>query len=338
MGQRVTRFIRCGVACVAMAGASCAFSAENVNPFTFDFTPSPAGERFTGPHIFCNVPGEIDHNCSGLSPSAEIITNAQQGIMGPYQTQWLWDGNMADDFESRFLQEIVTIEGVEYYHLTIGDPASGFSQEVYIARSPWATRQQSGNRFSDSGGTFCYSVGINIPFDQQEGCSRSSGAFNPLGPNSGFTGNGTGNPSKMVMKQTISTPDAGFSQEFLKASLSNKPIITQVSSDATINSLFIMDMSNSDYLTDDTPGIMTNTFDITAPTLTGNMGDFVFTPTQGSNITAGRYKFQRTAITVTLENGWTRVTPSSEYTYYDGTADPVLDVDWAAFRDPNQNP
>ena len=339
MGQRVARFILCGMACIAISTMACVVSAQSVNPFTFDFTPSVNGERFTGTHIFCSVPGEINHNCSGTNPSAEVIENAEQGIMGPYQTQWLWGGNMADDFESRFLQEIVTIDGVDYYHLTIGDPASGFSQEVYIGRSPLInTRVQSGNIFSDSGGVFCYPAGINIPFELLEGCDTSNASYAPLRHDSDFTGNGTGNPSKMVMRQVIDSPSDGFSQEFLKNILANKPIITQTSSDATIDALFVMDMSNSDYLTDDTPGTMINTFNITAPTLMGNMGDFVFTPTEGTNITGGRYTFQRTSKTVTYDNGWTRTVPSSEYTYYDGSIDPVLDVDWAAFRDPNLNP
>lgn len=338
MGQRVARLLLYPMACIcAMASfVPNSASAQGINPFVFDFTQSPDGARHEYAHVFCGVEGEVNHNCSPFStPEVADPTPIQQ-------RQLYWYGNMANDFDTRFIQEIVEIDGVEYYHLVIGSEDSGFVQEIYLARTQRVMRDQGGGRFSDSGGVACFASGF-IPLDQIEGCIRSNASADPLRHDSTFTGNGTGHPSKMVMRQIVSNDESGFRQEFLKANLLNKPVITQTSSDDNIDMNFVIDMSNSDYDTDSIAGTMTNSFDLKGANLPGEMGDFDLDRVDrfdklSTNVNAGRYTFRRLLIEdYELENGWRRDIPSSEYTYYDGTIDPVLNVDWAAFRDPSQN-
>ena len=325
MGQRVANLLPAALVCAAIT-----IAPPVLADFTFDFTPSPEGERLTYEHVFCSIEGQLNHNCGGTLQTSPIS-----------QTQWYRTGAMGNDFASRFFQEVVTIDGVDYFHLAIGSPEEGFTQEVYIAKSPHFWRSNSGVVFSDSGGVGC------LPYsgtrEERIACLESNNASDPLGDDSNFSGNGTGNPSNMVMIQTITDDEEGFTQEFFKTDLALKPIITQLSDDAEMNARFVMDMSNSDYDTNDTPGIMTNTLDLKG--LPAEMGDYEFggrnfAATEAPKITAGTYTFRRFIIEdFPLKEGyWTRDIPSSEYVYADGTIDPVLNVNWESFRDPGQNP
>lgn len=330
MGQRVANLLPKVVACLVLAAPLSPATAQNVNPFTFNFTPLPNGERYTYRHIFCGIEGQMNHNCNSENP----YTGVDQR---PYYTY----ANMGNDYDTRFAQEMVMINGVEYYHVIVGDPASGFGQEIYMATSPYAQPNNSspGERFSDSGGASCF-PGPFTEFAISEKCLMANSGADPLRHDALFTGNGTGNASKMVMKQVVRSLDGSFNQEFLKDKLSQKPVIKQTNVDADINANFVMDMSNSNYSTDSIAGVMTNTLDITVLGMPEGVGDFVFTPSAGSNITAGRYKANRKVINnyELWPGGWTMKNMYSEYVYFDGGIDPVLNVNWAAFRDPAQNP
>ena len=349
MGQRVAaRLLPVALACVAMLASPCAVS-QDVNPFTFDFKPRPEGERHTFRHVFCSVEDEINHNCNRFAtPEVQAPTSINQN-------QLYWDGNFANDMESRFIQELVVIEGVEYFHVVIGDPDSDFVQEIYIARSDWRRdRELAGGRFSDSGGQACFpGPAVVEPF--ASGCIASNNAYDPLRRDSNFTGNATGNPSRMVMLQRVKDEASGYEQNFSKFDLATKPVISQTLVNEDIESVFSMDMSNSDYDTDSIAGTMVNTFDLRTPGITEaqnlivpnvipTMGDFDLAvterPENRANITGGRYTFNRIMLEdYRIENGWFRDIPTSEYTYYDGMVDTaILNTDWEKFRDPGQNP
>jgi len=259
--------------------------------FNFNFAPLPdsglsgrADGPVTRPNVICNIPGEDDFACNtGFGISADRTTP--------------------------FLQETVTIDGQQYLHLVVGQPADGFAQEVLIRST---TRIMFGNRLSDSGGH-----------------TAANGA-DPLRPDAEFTGNGTGNPNSVIMKQVMSDPAGGFTQEFLKGALDRKAIISQDVENELMASNFVMDMSNSDFNTDDTAGIMTNTLSFTDPNIPGTSANFDFAQDAGAsaNVDSGRYTF-------TPVDG---IQPGGTYTYWDGTIDPVLDVNWEGFKDPSQNP
>ncbi|TPW17834.1 MAG: hypothetical protein FD130_509 [Halothiobacillaceae bacterium] len=311
--------------------------STNVNPTAFDFSfkPAPTGERYSFTHVFCNVAGEVNHNCNSPNPASGIP-----------QGQAFNPGNLSNDFDTPFVQEIVTIDGIEYFHVVVGRASDGFAQEIYLKRSNIAGFSGEGQEgpFSDSGGATCLRYAFNERLANIIACLNANNGADPLGTNDParhdavFTGNGMGNPSALVMRQIVTDPAGGFSQEFLKNSLDKKPTITQDVALADINSHFVMDMSNSDYNTNSIAGTMINTLNLTFPDLADGLGDFTFVPGAGTNITGGRYTFKRTTVNYTTPLGGGLTLPKSEYTYYDGSIDPVLDVNWSAFRDPAQNP
>jgi len=130
-----------------------------------------------------------------------------------------------------FLQEVVYVEGTRYYHSIVGDPESDFAQEVYI--------QASGCCFQASRFYFPKS------------------ASNRRGPTEG---SGSGNPNRMVMRNMVS--DEQMTQWFLKDALLFKPLITQVVTDADVKMDFKIDMTMLDYGTIDTPGLVSNQFEL----------------------------------------------------------------------------
>lgn len=125
--------------------------------------------------------------------------------------------------------------GIRYWHYILGDPASGFAQDVYI---------------QSTGGTGC---------TQNTICTASGGStaqapdFNLLSNNVNQTGNGSGNPNRVIVRQVIGgswnaatstwSCDTAFCSEFIKSSYANKPKITQGINAADFTSTFILDMS-----------------------------------------------------------------------------------------------
>ncbi len=314
-----TILLLCGVAPVTALG-------QNVNPsqFDFSFSAQPNAQRSERNHIVCNFGGLPDLNCNEITPD------------GFRNTQWFTGGNLADDFISPILQETVDINGETYYHVVIGEEQTGFAQEIYMKTASTRFGIGAQRSLSDSGGMVCLSFGGS--FEQRMACSTDTNGADPLRQDGVFTGNGVGNPSRMAMRQVV-TDFAGFDQEFFKGQTTQKPIITQNMDGGQVSSHFVMDMSNSDYLTDTTPGDMTNTLSINDPNVPTGSGNFDFATDQGAdaNVTGGRFTFRRTTAPHTNAFGGITVLPSSEYVYFDGTIDPVLDVNWEVFRDPAQN-
>lgn len=253
--------------------------------------------------------------------------------------------NISDPDKSPFLQEVVTgADGFSYFHMIIGGVDSSgnpivpsaanestipFAQEVFI-------RQQSGF------GANCNSANCSFSGGNIQGFSSGGGnGYDPLANNmsSGSTGNRTGFPTRVIIKEVLN--DGDFSQVFLKDKLAQKPKITQNITASDISVLYELDMSNSAYNSNTTPGIMTNkvtflgvnagilgNFDVNGP---GN--SFVTANAQAgkTNITGGRYTF------VEGTAGASDIFGQGTYTYVSGD-DAAANLDWDAFRNDAQNP
>ena len=201
--------------------------------------------------------------------------------------------NNGNGDSSGFLQEITAEGGVPYYHVIVLDDPNGFRQETYI--------RQGYGMYQGGPGSF----------------STGSNRFDAFGPGSG---DGTGDASRVVMKQTLS--GGGVSQTFLKGSLGGKPVITQTLAEAGVSASFQFDMSNSGYGSAATAGQLTSTLTLADPDL-GGAGDFDHAAqARQSTLTGGRYTYSGGV------NGG--------YSYFDG-AFPHKNVSWCLYRDPAQN-
>lgn len=274
----------------------------------FTGEPDPVKRIDSGEEAFvmCNMSGQTDVGCGD---------------------SWLF--NRFDP--TPFLQEIVKdTDGKVYYHMVIDDPLNGFSQEMYMGRGVDTIQ---GNRVSASlGGRVedaCFG-GITVE-ERLHGCGN--GAL-PLEGDKVYTGNGSGNPNRIIMRQVLD--DAQMSQEFTKAAFDKKPKITQSTTDITqgVTGNFVIDMSNSTYLDDTTPGSMVNT--LTFDALPGENRPFapknfdMSVDGQNVKVTGGRY-------TYTDGTTWGVSGAGGTYNYVeDGGFN--LDIDWSIFKDPAQNP
>ncbi|MFZ5594637.1 MAG: hypothetical protein ACOY4D_10370 [Pseudomonadota bacterium] len=280
-------------------------------------TPSAMGMGDGGSgYINCNR-GGTSYNCG------------QGGGMG--------GGNDPD--KTPFLQEIVSDGTYDYFHVITGlNGASSFAQEVFIRIQPGSNCintecSYSGGRQGDSGsgmGGFT--------------SNTSGNGWDPLRSDQTFTGNGTGDPTRMIMRQVLNDSGSGLTQEFLKSSYALKPKITQNITSTGMTAQFILDMSNSDYLATTTAdnnkaGLMTNSLTLTgsnAPT----QGNFDATATVESlttinaptpNITGGIY-------TYAPGTGWSGSTfNKGTYSYAQSGNANVTTLDWNTFRDPSDN-
>lgn len=210
--------------------------------------------------------------------------------------------------------------GLRYWHYILGDPASGFAQEVYIRAT----------------GSSCGQFTI---------CSASGGTTN-FGGNVLAAGNsGNGNPNAITVRQVMGgtwtaatntwTCDTAYCSEFIKAAYANKPKITQGISDPDFTAMFILDMSgvaisdNSTPLTitDESTGAtgasLTNVQSLT-DSLTGNVISFdMANDSQLTNVNGGRYIYN---------NGPGVLGARGTYVYVDGGYNPAT-VDYSPFLD-----
>ncbi len=258
-----------------------------------------------------------------------------------------------------FSQESVSIDGVAYWHQIIGDPEQGFVMEVYITQGGLALLSDgSGGRPSNFPGGGLYRQDLDV---------QSGNGWDPLGlnPANDFktTGNGTGTPTKVVMRQVLggswdaasetwSCNGAEFCSDFTKAALGTKPRIIQTVNDASegFSAFFDLDMSSISYADDTTAGTLINTVTLpafvpvgaTVPmTGSGNTSNFnnggsfnMATDIQNSAVTGGRYTWTNTGgsdgyQTWNFEEG--------SYSYADGGMD-QLNLNWGSFFDAAQNP
>lgn len=279
--------------------------------FALNFQPqdSTFGDNFY-PDSRCQFP-EFGPNL-GCSPSQNYRNNAND--------------------PTPFLQELYIdpTTGYQMYHVLVGRPSDGFSQEVYIrANGP-----------SWEGGAGSASLGDGLC---RSGISWTTvcNAFDPLGQthDNVFTGNASGNPTTVVMRQLeggtwdggTSTWSCGagdaFCQQFLKDTMSQKPDLDLTVRDnaAGMTSTFSLDMRNSDYLTDTTAGALQSTVQFTA-NAAGSAGEFNYAQDvkpADSYVTGGLYKFTGSGPTNAFLN---------PYLYSDGNY--IVDQNWSQYISP----
>ncbi len=271
-------------------------------------------------------------------------------------------GTPIDPDSTPYFQETVTVGDQNYWHQIIGDPADGFAMEVYVAA--WTGGTNNSIVLSASGGK-------NFIGDTSTQETQSGNGWDPLRSTAwngytanDYTGNGTGDPRKVIMRQILGGSWDGFTwsceandefcYDFEKAEdtvnsnyitgniRSLKPVITLNINDPSVgmSSSFKIDMSNSDYLDSSTPGTVVNTLTITgAPGANFDMS----TDAQLSTITGGRYVFNPATDPGADELGWVNTNPNSfdfdegSYTYAAGGID--LDaIDWESYRNDADNP
>lgn len=133
-----------------------------------------------------------------------------------------------------YVVEILTDgQGNNFWHQILGDPNSGWAQEVYY-KNEGAGASQGGIQ-SPSGG-------------QGGGTFKSNNATRPLHPNASISGNGTGKPTSIAIRTYLNSN--GVEMDFFKSEFDRKPLIQQtVTEPNVIRDEFLMDMRNSDYFT-----------------------------------------------------------------------------------------
>ena len=322
------------VTCIAPVTGS---AQTSVPGFDFTFRPLESSPDESRPTVTCNMPGLPNHRCDPT-------------------TTYNW-GPSFDDGTS-FVQETVNIGGIDYYHLVVGQPDQGFAQEILIRTGTGGVfyrEAMENNKLSESGGGFClpstgpFAIPATIP-----ACVTDNNASTPFS-SFNITGNGSGNPEAVLIKQVMSDPASGFTQEFLKAQLDKKPIISQGMNTAGVTNTFIMDMSASGYR-ESTQGKMTNVTDVEGVgKFDADAGFGGSNEGSGKFISGGRYIFSADSSLGTLKKSATVVVNGSQspngpfnygtYTYYDDATDPTKgrDFDFGTANlgtpiDPAQNP
>lgn len=266
--------------------------------------------------------------------------------------------NDTDPDRTPFYQERKSIDGRTYWHQIIGDPSQGFATEVYIeVESSFFLLSTSGGRPS----TF------KLPgFENQSGNGWDPLGFDPTN-DTNFTGNGTGNPTKVIMRQvmdgewddatkTWQCGNAAFCSEFIKSEFANKPTITQQINDpiALFQSTFQVDMSNLTYSDATTPANITSQIIISDPQIPdgGAAGNFnLVSNVNGTTIDVGGRLPQASNVNVsggrytyTPGAGWVTIDFVDAWDYQAGIYDYDTDkfdqtaIDWANYFDPAQNP
>lgn len=250
-------------------------------------------------------------------------------------------GNIADPDKTPFLQQFVTgADGKVYYHMIIGSVDSSGNPIVPTTANestiPWAQEV-----YIQRGTSNCVAENCSYSGGDENGFGTAGGnGFDPLLNNmtSGSTGNRSGFPTRVMMKEVMN--DGQMSQTFVKSDLNVKPKITQNITTPDMTAEYVIDMSNSNYSTNTTPGVMTNkvtliganagimgNFDATGPN-----GNFATANVQNSNVTGGRYTFTEGT------GGGSQTFGQGTYTYIGGGDDAVSNLDWNAFRDRTENP
>lgn len=230
-----------------------------------------------------------------------------------------WRGTSGSNDGTPFLQETLQLNGQKYFHVIVGDyTKDSMAQEVFIQVS-------SGNNSND-GITFSDSLCNNCSQ------SRNFDAGDALNSNSGYNGNGGGNPEHVMMQQAVS--GVGYQSQFLKDSFTQKPLITSTVTTADMISTVILDMRGRDY-TQLTPIDLSNVTisqTMLGPNSFGTAGDFeIHAQGQNVHVTAGGFTYTPTPDSARSGGG------GGSYTYFEGTGFNPLNFNYAAFCDPTQN-
>jgi hypothetical protein len=274
-----------------------------------------------------------------------------------------YNGTGVSADQTRFYYE--RVDG--YWHLIIGDPSvDSFVQETYIP-----TLSQF---HSPSGGHEPVFFTLNGNLQEWSGNGWDPLEFEnkTYGPeNASFSGNGTGDPTRVVIRQILGTGSlAGgggdiqewtcaadqFCQEFLKAEAGFKPKITQryTAPDLVIN--FVLDMSAISYSDMTTAATMINTVSVIDAGFPAPGEQFAPGPmVGGSGRDSANFDMATDAGTLDVTGGKYTYTPGSGWHddgdgdvfraygpgFYDyvgvGVSDMHLQIEWSMYYDPAQN-
>lgn len=217
-----------------------------------------------------------------VSP-AEFVLNWSQDTQFPtFSGAFVTHGSTNIPNQTPFVYErVLSDEGTPFYHMIIGDPATGFAQETYIQTAPSNISNAFGligPALSSSGG------GTGGGSNNLE----SSNAADPISASAAIGGNATGNPERVLMRQIVT--DSELSQEFLKQGLAGKPLINNTIETDRHSAVFIMDGSDLSYSDMETAATVTNTLQILDPDIPESSASFDMSQdSQSSMVTAGRY-------------------------------------------------
>lgn len=241
--------------------------------------------------------------------------------------------------QTPFVYEKVMEGGVPYYHMIVGDPDSGFAQEVYIRAGINAFGFfNTGGACSGPGscdeGTATFNVGPDFSASAGRGSDNDptvSNAFRPLDPDFTISGNMSANPNRVQMRQLL--VDGDLTLDFVKDRYIEKPSISNTIEDAEFRSTFAMDSTGNPYTSSATPSAVTNTVEHLGPNVPpdvrppgGGPSSASFdmsTDADISVVTAGRYT-------------WTPGTgPDGSLGTYDyvGGGGPSPSINWGSFFD-----
>ncbi len=321
---------------------------------------------------------------TNLNNDPEQRANEMGQMCGRFDTGGLnceMDTDGTPDGESAtptdWVQEIVTIDGQEYWHNVVGDPADGFAIEYFtkfgtnnpdfaLADQKFLAETNTNSTIVGDGAAFIPSENLDTGFNRTtRDCFGLMGiGCNPLGHNKYLQANGYQNPMQSAMKMVLS--DGETSMVFEKAGIAEKPVITQVVSTADILMEFKADMSNGTYsangttlttssnfsaidvfvnkltLLDPSPDAATGNFDYATDVQAGktilNAGQFTFTPGLGWSNARPNITFRDVVPGMTaLGLGAGRIYDKGTYDYAGGSFN--LDgIDWSDYMDSSQNP
>lgn len=234
--------------------------------------------------------------------------------------------------QTPFVYERVLDGTTPYYHLIVGDPASGFAQEVYIqagyfgqtggnCRGPVScsgTADAIGPTVSASGGDSAVSFGFE------------GNGFDPLGSDTVASGNSSGNPSRVQMRQLVT--DGDLTVDFVKDKYAEKPSITNIIDASDLNATLIINSAGNPLTSAATASVVTNTTELKGSDLPPDVSSpnggpsavrfDAATDAQNSHVTAGRYSYSPGA----GPGG-----SSGTYTYSEGSAN--INPDWSSYFD-----
>ena len=307
------------VALLLSLAISIAFWSQAHAEFTLNFQPNPSA-----------VSSIVNQGCGGGGGSG-----GGGGGMGGGGHHGFGPGCGGSD--GYFLQQLVNDNGIEYYHVIIGDPdVDDFAMEFYIRTGGCCWWGDGGGGMG--GGGMGGGMGGGAPYSSSFGDTnnRLYNAWQPLEGGAALTGNGTANPTRVYLRQINN--DGEMSQDFIKASEANKPHIIQTINDVELLSTFDLDMSNGGYSTYSYPASFINittiadvgSFDANLTVGTGRLSARSYTP--GVNSTAGRY-------TYAADNpaGASLGDSFGTYSYEEGGFD-VHSTNWIEYCQSNQNP
>ena len=231
---------------------------------------------------------------------------------------------------------VENIDGVNYFHTLVGDPATGFAVESYTrvnGLNASNSIDSNGTAFSpDGGGNERSVIGTGAaatPSFLQNSMNMSNSLGNPL-----VSGTGSVDPNYTVFRMVLNDPDAGMSMDVSKPFLDKKPLISQTVQDGTMKSVFVADERALSYSDSSTPAPVSNTLVINDPLLpTAGAADFEMALAQIPDVTAGRYTFTRGTGWNDPTLGWN--TPGSTfgegtYTYVGAQGFDPLSFNWAS--------